>query len=58
MVKIDIMATIDSIFSSRKIYEQLLYNDVYRSLAGCEIIDHRTLCRSREETRDLYSETV
>jgi len=57
-LKIDIMGVVDSIFSSRKICEQLMYNDVYKYLAGNEIIDHRTLCRSRKENEDLYKKAL
>jgi transposase len=57
-LKIDVMGAIDSIFSSRKICEQLMYNDVYKFLAGNEQIDHRTLCRSRKENENLYKKTL
>ncbi|MDR0912555.1 MAG: IS1182 family transposase [Methanobrevibacter sp.] len=58
LLKIDIMGTIDSIFSSRKICEQTRMNDVYKFLTGCEVIDHRTLCRSRKENKELYKKSL
>ncbi|MDR0912358.1 MAG: IS1182 family transposase [Methanobrevibacter sp.] len=58
MVKIDVMGAIDSIFSSRKICEQTRMNDAYKFLAGCEVINHRTLCRSRKENEELYKKAL
>ena len=58
MLKIDVMGAIDSIYSSRKVCEQLMFNDVYKFLAGGEKVDHRTLCRSRKENEGLYKKTL
>lgn len=51
-----LMASIDGVFSSRKIAKLIRENVVYIHLAGTETLDFRTICSFKNECKDLIEE--
>ena len=58
MLKIDLMGTIDGILSSRKICNQVKFNDVYKFLSGGHQPDFRTLCISRHDNKEMFEKAM
>jgi transposase len=58
LLKIDLMGLIDGILSSRKVCEQLLYNDVYKFLAGGHVPNFRTLCIARHDNKEMFKKAL
>lgn len=53
-LKADLMGVLDGFFSSRKLEEQILVNDIYKFLVGDYTPDFRTICLIRKENKELY----
>ena len=58
LLKIDLMGAIDGVLSSRKICNQLEFNDVYKFLAGGHKPNFRTLCISRHDNDGMYEKAL